>query len=329
MIMTTTFFQRPSSLRLGCAAMLFMLLCATPSRAQTVAIMVNGDPITSLDIEQRSKLNFLSTHKPQVRKQVIEELIDEKLKLKEGKKYSIDPSASDVDGMYSGMSSRMHITTDQLTKSLATSGIRPETLKERMKAEMVWSSLVRGRFKESLQVGEKDVDNAAKSSGTPDKSNTESFEYKMQPIVLVVERGSPQTAIDARRKEAEALRNRVQTCDEANALFKSMQNAAIREPVTKTSADLPAPLREVLDKTPLGHLTAPEVTKQGVEMVALCDRKPTTVDTPKKKEIRDKMFADKYEAKSKAYLQDLRKAAMIEYRENANSNEQPHNSKRH
>ena len=35
-----------------------------------------------------------------------------------------------------------------------------------------------------------------------------------------------------------------------------------------TSADLPAVLRDVLDKTPIGHLTAPEVTKQGVEMVA-------------------------------------------------------------
>jgi peptidyl-prolyl cis-trans isomerase SurA len=64
-------------------------------------------------------------------------------------------------------------------------------------------------------------------------------------------------------------------------------------------------------------------------MVALCDRKPTTVDTPKKKEIRDKMFTEKYETKSKAYLQDLRKAAMIEYQENANSSEQPHNNKRH
>jgi peptidyl-prolyl cis-trans isomerase SurA len=40
----------------------------------------------------------------------------------------------------------------------------------------------------------------------------------------------------------------------------------------------------------------------------------TTIDTPKKKEIRDKMFAEKYEAKSKAYLQEVRKAAMIEYR---------------
>ena len=113
----------------------------------------------------------------------------------------------------------------------------------------------------------------------------------MQPIVLIVPRGSAPAAIEARRKEAEALRERVQSCEEANAYFKSMQNAAIRETVTKTSADIPAALREVLDKTPIGHLTAPEITKQGVEMVALCGRKPTTVDTPKKREIRDKMYA--------------------------------------
>ena len=91
----------------------------------------------------------------------------------------------------------------------------------------------------------------------------------------------------------------MQTCAEANAFFKSMPNAAIREIVVKTSADIPPVLREVLDKTPIGHLTPPEVTKQGVEMVALCARNPTTIDTPKKREIRDKMYAEKYEAKSK------------------------------
>ena len=136
----------------------------------------------------------------------------------------------------------------------------------------------------------------------------------MQPIVLIVPKGAAPAAIEARKKEAEALRERVQTCEEANSYFKSMQNAAIRDVVTKTSADLPVPLRELLDKTPIGHLTAPEITKQGVEMVALCGRKPTTIDTPKKREIRDKMYAEKYEAKSKAYLQEIRKAAMIEYR---------------
>jgi peptidyl-prolyl cis-trans isomerase SurA len=110
------------------------------------------------------------------------------------------------------------------------------------------------------------------------------------------------------------LRERVQSCEAANSYFKSMQNGTIRDPVIKTSADLPVPLRELLDKTPIGHLTAPEITKQGVEMVALCERKPTLVDSPKKREIREKMFAEKYETKSKAYLAEIRKAAMIECR---------------
>jgi peptidyl-prolyl cis-trans isomerase SurA len=208
----------------------------------------------------------------------------------------------------------MRLSAEQLTKSLESQGIRPDTLKSRIRADMVWTSLVRGRYKESLQVGEKDVAAAVQVSGEDVNQVAEAFEYKMQPIVLVVPRGSAPAAIEARQKEAEALRNRVQTCAEANAFFKSMSNAAIRDIVTKTSADIPPVLRELLDKTPIGHLTPPEVTKQGIEMVALCGRNPTTVDTPKKREIREKMYAEKYEAKSKWYLQEIRKASMIEYR---------------
>jgi len=314
MIMTTTFSHRLSSFILCCAAGLVLMGWASPLQAQTVAVMVNGEPITNYDIEQRSKLTFLTTHKQPDRQQVIDELIDEKVKIKEAKKYGVDPTATDIDQSYAAMSSRMRISPDQLTKTLENQGIRADTLKARLKAEMVWTSLVRGRYKESLQVGEKDVAAAVQVSGGDEKQEAEAFEYKMQPIVLIVPRGSAPAAIEARHKEAEALRSRVQTCDEANAFFKSMQNAAIREAVVKTSADIPPVLREVLDKTPIGHLTPPEVTKQGVEMVALCGRKPTTVDTPKKKEIRDKMFVQKYEAKSKSYLQEVRKAAMIEYR---------------
>lgn len=309
---TITFRHRLSALILGCAAVLLLMGCGSPLHAQTVAVMVGGEPITNYDIEQRGKLNALTTRKPAVRQEIIDELINEKVKIKEGKKFGVDPSSSDIDASFASMAARMRTSPDQLAKSLEGQGIRPETLRHRIKAEMVWTSLIRGRFKESLQVGEKDV--AAAVVKGDEKQEGEAFEYQMRPIVLIVPRGSPQAMIDARRKEAEALRGRVQTCEDANGLFKSMQNAAIRDTVIKTSADIPAVLREVLDKTPIGHLTAPEVTKQGVEMVALCGRKPTTLDTPKKKEIRDKMYAEKYEAKSKSYLQEVRKAAMIEYR---------------
>jgi peptidyl-prolyl cis-trans isomerase SurA len=328
MIMMTTLSNRLSALILGCATTLILMGCETPLHAQTVAVMVNGEPITNFDIEQRGKLITLSTHKPTDRKQVIDELIDEHVKIREGKKFGIEPSVSDIDQTYAAMSARMRISADQLTKSLESQGIRPETLKSRMKADMVWTNLVRGRFKESLQISEKDVDKAVQVTGE-EKPDAQSFEYKMQPIVLIVPRGSDAATVETRRKEAEALRGRIQTCDEANAFFKSMQNAAIQGSVTKTSADIPASLRELLDGTPIGHLTPPEVTKQGIEMVALCARNPTTIDTPKKKEIRDKMFAEKYEAKSKAYLREVRGSAMIEYRENENGNEQPNNNKRH
>jgi len=313
MTMTTPFFRRLSALILVYAMALVLTGWRSPAHAQ-IAVMVNGEPITHFDIEQRSKLIALSTKKMPERQQVIDELIDEKVKIKEGKKFGIDPSVADVDQSYASMSSRMRITGEQLTKSLESQGIRPDTLKARLKADMVWTNLVRGRYKESLQVGEKDVAAAVQEKGGDEKPDTQAFEYKMQPIVLIVPRGSASDAVETRKKEAEALRGRIQTCAEANAFFKSMPNAAIKEAVVKTSADIPASLREVLDGTPIGHLTPPEVTKQGVEMVVLCGRDPTKVDTPKKREIRDKMFADKFEAKSKSYLREVRAAAMIEYR---------------
>jgi peptidyl-prolyl cis-trans isomerase SurA len=315
MTMTTTIHLHHrlwSLITAGAVALAVLAGGMSPLQAQSVAVMVNGEPITNYDIDQRTKLNFLTTRKQMPRKEVIDELIDEKVKIKEAKKFGVDPSAGDIDQAYVGMGARMRLSPEQLTKSLESQGVRPETLKARLKADMVWGSLVRGRYKESLQVGEKDVAAAAQESG--EASQMEAFEYKLQPIVLIVPRGSAPAAIELRRKEAESLRERVQTCEQANSYFKSMRNAAIRDTVSKTSADIPGPLRELLDKTQIGHLTPPEITKQGVEMVALCERKPTKIDTPKKREIREKMYAQKYEAKSKAYLNDIRKAAMIEYR---------------
>lgn len=296
-------------LLLAIGAGLLLTGLPAPSRAQNIVVMVNGDPITDFDIDQRSKLDTLTTQKTPTREQVINELIEDKVKLKEGKKYGVDPGVSDINQSYEGMAQRMRITPDQLTKSLEVKGVRPETLKGRMKAEMVWTSLVRGRFKEKLMVGERDV-----AQAVGDKLQIEGTEYKMQPIVLIVPRGSSPAFQETRMKEAEQYRARVGSCEEANSLFRSTPNATIRESVTKTTAELPEALRKVLDDTPIGRLTAPEVTKAGIEMVVLCSRKPTMIDTPKKREVREKMYQEKYEKTQKAYLDDLRKAAMIEYR---------------
>src|SRR6476619_6625436 len=101
------------------AAVMLALFAAVPgASAQTVVVMVNGEPITSLDIEQRSKLMFLTTHKQASRQDVINELIDEKVKIKEGKKFGVDPGSSDIEQSFAGMAQRMRLSSDQLAKSL-------------------------------------------------------------------------------------------------------------------------------------------------------------------------------------------------------------------
>ncbi|MBI3700710.1 MAG: SurA N-terminal domain-containing protein [Afipia sp.] len=285
-----------------------------PLYAQSIAAMVNGEAITNSDIDQRIKLTQLTTKKTLTRQEALDELINDKVKIKEGKRYGLDLKASDIDGAYAGMASRMRMSDEQLSKTLENNGIRPETMKARMKADMTWGNLVRGRFNTELTPADKDLRAAMGEKEGDDKTATESYEYKMRPIVLVVPRGAPASATELRRKEAELLRQRIEGCDQAADFFRSMRDAAIREPVVKTSADLAAPLRELLDKTPIGKLTPPEVTRQGVEMVALCSREATKADTPAKRALKDKIYSERYEAKSKAYLQEVRKGAMIEIR---------------
>src|SRR2546422_11724205 len=126
------------------AAVLVFAAAALPSaaRAQQVVVIVNGEPITALDIEQRTKLNQLSTHKTPARQEILDELINEKLKVKEAKKFGLEIPSSEVDTAYASMASRMRITAEQLTEQLAKSGVNTATLKVRIKADITWSQLV-------------------------------------------------------------------------------------------------------------------------------------------------------------------------------------------
>jgi len=67
-------------------------LLAVPAagRAQEVVALVDGQPITALDIEQRAKFIQMSTQKAPSRKVVLDGLIDEILEIREARKFNIN-----------------------------------------------------------------------------------------------------------------------------------------------------------------------------------------------------------------------------------------------
>jgi peptidyl-prolyl cis-trans isomerase SurA len=192
---------------------------------------------------------------------------------------------------------------------------------------------VRGRFASTLQVGDKDVreamaqqqsqkqaqpgaegstdgkDNASAKDDTPKKFGSE---YTIRPILFIIPRGAGEHATDERKHEAEALRARFDGCDTGLTLARSLRYVAVRDQIIKNSADLIPALRQILDTTPVGRLTPPEVTDQGVQVFAICSKKETLSDSPEEREAKDRVFAQKFEQQSKRYLLELHRSAMIE-----------------
>jgi peptidyl-prolyl cis-trans isomerase SurA len=299
--------------RLATALLLGLALAMpfSPARAQNVVVMVNGIPITSLDIEFRSRLIELSTHKKPTRPEVIDKLIEDKLKIKEAKKYRIEPSKQEVDAAFAGIAKRMGATPERLSQILSNGGSSASSLKSQIAADLVWGKLVRGRFQSSLHIQEKDI---LATMGT-DKEPTTAFEYVLRPILIVVPRGTSQAVIATKQKEAESLRTRFRNCEQGIAIAHLLRDVAVQPEITRNAADLTPQLRAILDAVEIGHLTNPEVTANGIEMFALCGKRSTTQDTPGMRTARQKIFRERFEAKAKRYLAEIKRGAMIEYRE--------------
>jgi peptidyl-prolyl cis-trans isomerase SurA len=285
----------------------------TITHAQQVVALVNGVPITELDIAQRSKLEQLSTQKPPPRQEVLNHLVDEILEVREAKRFEIDVPDSELQNSYSRVAKGMGLDAQKLTDLLNHAGTSEAAMKFRLRAQMAWSALVRGRYKSSLEIADTDVEAELHLHETDEKKDV-GYEYTMRPIVFIVPSGSPEAAFEARKREADALRARFADCNVGITFAHALDAVAVRDQVIKFSADLPQQSRAIVDGTEVGHLTPPETTSEGIQMFAVCAKRETKSDTPEKKEIREQMFEKKFGARAKRYLQELRSQAMIEYK---------------
>ncbi|MGC1279718.1 MAG: SurA N-terminal domain-containing protein [Xanthobacteraceae bacterium] len=295
------------------AAATLLAVASTARSQEEVVLLVDGEPITSLDIQQRSKFMEMGSHKAPTRQEAIDSLVDQILELREAKRYDIVPKDPDVNNAYANVASHMGVDSQKLSQILASGGASEATLKLQLKAQIAWTSLVRGRYKASLEIPDTDIEAELKLH-QPNQQDQVGYEYMMRPIILVVPRGAAAATYDARNRDSDALRARFNNCTDGIAFAQGLPEVAVRDPVPKSSADLPQQLRDILDNTEVGHLTPPEQTDEGIQMFAVCSKKESKTDTPEAKKLRDEMFEKKFGAKAKRYLADLRRQAMIEYK---------------
>lgn len=302
------------SLRRWVASAALAVAVAVPAAAfAQVVVIANGSPITAYDIEQRTKLITTSTHKAPTRQEVIQELIDDRIKITKAKSYGFEVPDAEVDQAFANMAKNQQLSPQQFTQVIERAGISPTTIKARVRAELTWSQLVRGRYSASLEIGEAEVTKAL-SERNDSQGDVAGYIYTLYPVMILVPSGSSAAVMEAKRREAENLRGRFVSCNEGLAFSRALRDVAVREPISRSSADLTPQLREVLGSIQVGHLTTPEPTAQGLQMFALCDKKESKTDSPLKREVRQELYSKRFEIESKRFLDEIRKSAMIEYK---------------
>lgn len=287
----------------------------TAALAQTkIEVIINDEAITSYDVAQRARLLQLTTRKSAgaARKLAIDELIDERIKMQEAKRLGISVSDAQVEEAYATIAARTKMTPAKLSEALSRSGVKPSSLKERIRSEVAWGEVVRMRFRRAINVSEQDIV-AALQKKEDDGAQT-TTQYTLTQLIFVVPKNASNGLKTKRRQEADALRGRFTSCQESMALASEYSEVVVKGVGIRLAPELPPALQNAVADVDVGRLSKPLTTENGVELYAVCDKREIKSDAGARNEIEQQLRNKEGEMLARRYLRDLRRNAIIDYR---------------
>lgn len=286
------------------------------AQAQTsIKVVVANQPITTYEIAQRAKFLQLTQRVKNATKLATDELIDEKLQLAEATKRGVTVSEGEVNEAYANIASRLKMSPDQLTKGLRSSGVDAKTFKDRLRAQLAWGKVIREKFRATVSVSEQDVIAALQDKSEPGKGEkATTTQYDLTQVIFVVPAKASSAVAAQRQKEAEQLRGRFTSCAEGLAFTKGLKEVVIKPLGRRMQSDLNDDNVKMLDEMAVGRLSPPQRTENGVEMVALCDRRVLQSDAAARAEIEGELMDEQGTLLSRRYLRDLKRNTVIEYK---------------
>lgn len=241
-----------------------------------------------------------------------EELIEERLKVQEGKRLTIVVSDADVDRAFKEMSTRNKISEAQFLEQLKSQGIDPATIKARTRAALVWRDVIRRRFGHQININDRDIERFVEQSA--DATAAPAVEMQLHRITLAVPGRIDQAALARRLSEAEQLRKRFRDCRTTQELVKGIPDARFESLANQAASSVGEPTRSLLLNAKDGEMVPPTLASSGVELYAVCGRKTVKVDEEKRLKAQQELTMREFDVVSRRHIRDLRAEALIEKR---------------
>ncbi len=247
-------------------------LSVKPAIAATeVKVVVNRQAITSYQIQLRQA--FLRLRRaPASADAATKELIDEAVKKQEIRRRGISIPDSAVEEAYANFARQNNLSIAQLGQLFGQAGFSGDAFKEYIRVQMGWGQAVRMNVQQTERLSEQDVVQRMLQQGGEKPTTTE---YTLQQIVFVLPQGASR---DRRTAEANAMRQRFQSCDSAFQLARGLRDVTVRDLGRVAQPELPPRWKDEISRLSAGGTTRPQVTERGVEFIAVCNTRRISDD---------------------------------------------------
>jgi peptidyl-prolyl cis-trans isomerase SurA len=268
--------------------------------AQGGVVTVNGEPVTNRDIEQRMRVMGTLFRQPLSRNAALEQLIDDKVKAAEARRLGMRVTDSHQNEMMTRLAGSMRQQPTQFEQNLSKAGIEPEAVRAKISADAIWGELVRQRGRNNVISNAELNDETEKRAA---KGEAKVVDYVVRQIVFVVPPGS---SPGQRERDAGSARARVQDCEAGVDFLRTLRDVAVKERIGRTSTDLSKQTNDLVAKTPVGRLTAPYRSDQGVEMLLICEKNERQDIGRLRQQVEQEIQQKRAQGNVDGYLKELR-----------------------
>lgn len=284
---------------------------------QSIVVLVNDDPITVYDVEQRQRFLAVTTQEqpsPALKKKATDMLIEERLQIQQAKKLGITPSEEDVTKVLAGMAKNNNMNPEQLGAALGQMGVNIKTLRDRIRAQVVWQDLIRKKFRRDVSIAETDVDKAL-GSGADAEAPKEETTFQLRQVKYEIPTDANQASIAKLLAAVESVRAKVQSCSNLSSFTKDMKGFKIKTLQDQLPGSLGQPMRTLVMNAKIGQMTPPTLSGSAIEAYAVCGKHATKGDPEKRQQTETKLLEEELGIRAEGLLRDMRQGAFIEYRQ--------------
>ena len=258
---------------------------------------------------QSLKSQVTAEYVPTARKQALDELVDERLKLQEAKRLNVVAADDEVDRIVSGMAERNKMNPAQFAEHISKMGANIAAMKGRIRASLSWSDVIRRKFGHTIAVASRDIDRMVATAEGQD-----SVDLRISRILLAIPTNLDQKKVAQRLNDAEQLRTKFNGCKGMEELARSSSGARFDNFGDRRPTSIPEPTRSLLLSAHDDEILPPTIGEGGIELWAVCGRKVVKAEETKRETAENELRQKEFEIISKKHLKDLRQDAHIEYR---------------